>query len=225
MANLTIGHLSKSDESKLSAIPVKEGQVIYSEKNGVQFVDYASTRHTLGSVLYGIYNGTTFLDFSTATKTDILTALGASSVPDGQLINIGKSICNYRIIGSTSMLAKNNKDSIELDASSYGYVINIPNLTDTDIVTIDLLVSINNTSNGNKTFLLSISNDGTITAASSMDVDGDFDSSTCDVLVNKSGTMYLIGAKVKSVIKIASYSVSINGTVSNDAEGFYAIIP
>lgn len=221
MANLKIGHLSKSDESKISAIAVKDGQVIFSEKNGVQFVDYKSARHTLGSVLHGIYNNTSFLDFSTSTVANILAALKVSDVPDGQLVKIGESIYSYRVIGSHRMLVKQNKDSVEVAASSYGYIINIPNRTDSDTVTIEALVSINNSTNGNKTFFLTISNAGTITTASSGDIDGDFNSSTCDVTVARYGTMYWIGAKVKSILKVVSYSVTINGTVSNDAEGFY----
>ena len=85
----------------------------------------------------------------------------------------------------------------------------------------EALVSINNSTNGNKTFFLTISNAGTITTASSGDIDGEFNSSTCDVTVARYGTMYWIGAKVKSILKVVSYSVTINGTVSNDAEGFY----
>lgn len=220
MANLSIGHLTTDKESKISTTPVTDGRVIFSEKNGLQFVDYNSKRHTLGNVLHGIYNGTAFLDFSTSTISEILTALKNSTVPDGQMITTG-SMYQYRIIKNYRILAMPNRNGIDVAASSRGYLINIPKRTTSDTITIDAIVSINNTTNGNKTFFLKIANDGTITAASSGDVDGDFNASTCNVTVTREGTLYWIGASVKSYLKIVSFSVSINGTITNDVEGFY----
>ena len=221
MADLLIGHLLTSDESKISTLAVKEGQVINSEKGGLQFIDYAGARHTLGNVLHGIYNKTSFINFSATTVANCLAALKDSKVPDGQMVNVGEVIYQYRVIGSHRLLTKPNKTSMEVDTGTPGYIIYLPKRKDSDTVTIDLLVSVNNTTHGDKTFLLKIANDATIVTASSADIDGDFDSSTCDVSVSKYGSMYWIGVKSKSVLKVISYSVAINGTTVNDSEGFY----
>lgn len=220
MGLLKIGHLLKNDESKISSVSVNEGQVIFSEKSGMQFVDYGSKRHTIGSVLSGIYNNSSLLEFSTDKITDCLSVLAVNEIPDGQLVSFKGVVYQYRIIDKYRLLTKINKTSTEVNTGDTGYVIYFPNYNSSDSVTIDLLISINNSTNGDKTFLLRIEND-TLVTASCNDIDGDFNLDTCSVVINKGGPMYRIGASEKSIIKIISYSVTINGTTTNDTEGCY----
>ena len=49
--NITFGHIEKNAEAKISTTAVANGQIIFSEKSGHQFIDYADKRHTYGSVL------------------------------------------------------------------------------------------------------------------------------------------------------------------------------
>ena len=46
MSNFVPGHLDKNSEAKINNVNVVNGQVIYSEKSGMQFIDYADKRHT-----------------------------------------------------------------------------------------------------------------------------------------------------------------------------------
>lgn len=88
MGNLNIGHLKTADSAKISTIPVKEGNVIYSEGPGMQFVDFNSKRHAYGSVLSGVYNGSTYVDFNDATIAEIFTALLNNNTQSGQIVTM-----------------------------------------------------------------------------------------------------------------------------------------
>ena len=70
MSEFRPGHLSTSDESKIDNLKVVNGRTIYSEKSGLQFVDYADKRHTYGPILTCIFNDTGYVDFTTSTIDD-----------------------------------------------------------------------------------------------------------------------------------------------------------
>lgn len=214
------GHLDKNSESKINSTAVNNGQVIYSEKSGHQFIDYAGKRHTYGSVLAGVYNDAGYVDFTTSTINDSLAAIKSNGfVADGQIIKIANSVYKYRKIGDNNFVVKLDESNVEVDASTVGFVVYLPEFATGDLVSIDFLVSITNDTNANKLFLVKVV-DNEIDLNACRDLDGQFDSSTFDLTVAHNGSgIFTISANIASTLKVVSYSVTSSGSVKN--EGLY----
>lgn len=106
---LQIGHLGKADAAKINNVPVKEGQVIFSEDHSVQFVDYANKRHIYGDIISGVFNDT-YVDFnSNISWNGILNAIKVNgNVKDGQKVKILDTIMTYRKIGQYNFITVEN---------------------------------------------------------------------------------------------------------------------
>lgn len=220
MSDFRPGHLNKESESKISSISVAEGQIIYSEKSGMQFIDYADSRHTYGSVLAGVYNDTGFVDFTTSTLNDSLQAIKNNGfVIDGQIVKVGNVIYKYRKIGDNNFIIKVDESNVDIEQSKTGFVVYLPGFTSGDLVSINFLVSISNETNANKVFLVKVI-DNTIDMTLCKDLDGEFDSNTFDLTVAHNGSgLFTISANIASTLKVISYSVSSSGSAAN--EGLY----
>lgn len=221
MSNFVPGHLDKDSESKISNIAVATGQVIYSEKSGLQFVDYGDRRHTHGQVLTGVYNQDTgFVDFTNSTLNDSLSAIKSNGlVIDGQIIKVGNLIYKYRKIGDNNFITKIEESSVDIEESKVGFVVYLPEFATDDLVDIDLLVSVYNETNSNKIFLVKVI-DNVISLESCRDLDGVFDSNTFDLSINHNGSgLFTVTATKASTLKVISFSVSSSG--SNKNEGIY----
>lgn len=219
----TFGHLTKTDEDKISKIPVVEGKVIYSENSAMQFVDYASGRHTYGSVLSGIYDGTKYIDFSSTAINDCLTSIKTYGlVPNGQLVKIGNAVYQYRKIGNNNFIVKMDESNITINASEVGYIIYIPEFATGNNVNMNILISITNATYPNKLFMVKIKNNA-LDTASCEDLDGTFDASTFDVKFKNVGNgLFAISTTIDtSTIDIVSYSLSSSG--SSVSEGLYVV--
>ena len=222
MSNIVFvpGHLDKNSESKINATQVVNGQVIYSEKSGHQFIDYADKRHTYGSVLSGVYNDTGYKDFTTSTLSGSLEAIKSNGfVADGQIIKVDNSIYKYRKIGDNNLIIKVDESNVHVEQSKVGFVVYIPGFVTGDLVNIDFLVSISNETNTNKLFLVKVVNNE-VDLTTCQDLDGTFDSSTFDLTVAHNGSgIFKISANIASTLKVVSYSVSSSGSSKN--EGLY----
>ena len=214
------GHLDKNSEAKINNTAVANGQVIYSEKSGHQFIDYAGKRHTYGSVLAGVYNDTGYVDFTTSTISDSLDAIKTNSfVVDGQMVKIANSVYKYRKIGDNHLIVKVDESNVDVDASTVGFVVYLPEFATGDLVSIDFLVSVSNDSNANKLFFVKVV-DNEIDLTACKDFDGQFDSSTFDLTVAHNGNgIFTISANIASTLKVVSYSVTSSGSTKN--EGLY----
>ena len=224
MANkLKIGHLSKTDESKIATVPVTEGQVIYSENSGMQFVDYANNRHTQGHVISGIYNSGVFTDFADSDLDTVLSLIKTNGfINDGQIIRIGNAIYKYRKVGDNNFITRIDHFGIEVPEGEVGFAINVPGFSDGDTVNISLLVSVSNETNGDKLFLVNVVNNE-IDFTQCEDMDGAFDSATFDITLAHNGNgLFTISANIESKLKVVSYTVT-SDTGLSEHEGFYIV--
>lgn len=216
------GHLDKNSEAKINTTEVKTGQVIYSEKSGHQFIDYADKRHTYGSVLAGVYNndGTGYVDFTASTIKDSLAAIKTNGfVVDGQMVKLANSIYKYRKIGDNHLVVRVDESPVDVDASTVGFVVYLPEFATGDLVSINFLVSVSNNTNANKLFFVKVVNNA-IDLTACKDFDGQFDSSTFDLTVAHNGNgIFTISADIASTLKVISYSVASSGSAKN--EGLY----
>lgn len=219
-AKFVPGHLDKNSEGKINTTAVVNGQVIYSEKSGHQFIDYADKRHTYGSVLAGVYNDTGYVDFTTSTIKDSLAAIKTNGfVVDGQMVKLANSVYKYRKIGDNHLVVKVDESSVDVDVSTVGFVVYLPEFATGDLVSIDFLVSVSNDTNANKLFFVKVV-DNAINLAACKDFDGQFDSSTFDLTVAHNGNgIFTISANIASALKVISYSVTSSGSAKN--EGLY----
>ena len=224
MSNFVPGHLDKDSESKINDLEIKTGQMIYSEKSGLQFVDYKDKRHTYGPVLAGIYNeGSGYVDFTVSTLNDSLNAIKNNGlVIDGQIVKVGNLIYKYRKIGNNHFITKIEESSVDIEESKVGFMVYFPEFAEEDSIDIDMLVSVYNEANSNKIFLIKIV-DNNIDLASCQDLDGAFDSSTFDLSVVHNGSgLFTVSATIASTLKVISFSVSSSG--SNKNEGIYVAV-
>lgn len=214
-----IGHLSKEQASVLPVIPIDNGQVIYNEKDGMQFVDYVNKRHAYGSIVSGIFNGSSYIDFTTS---DLATVIGAiktnANVTDGQLINVNDSIYMYKKINDKNFIVKVNDTQNLVSANTLGYAIYLPEYKSGDRVNIDLLISISNDVYKEKVFLVKVENNS-INFDSCLDLEGSFNPGSLAItLVNDNG-LFGFTSTLNSRIRVISYSVTSTGSSIN--EGFY----
>ena len=215
------GHLNITDESKIGNLKVVNGRTIYSEKSGLQFVDYADKRHTYGPILTCIYNDAGYVDFTTSTLDGSLDAIKEYGfVVDGQIIKVD-GLYKYRKIGDNNLIVKIDESNIDMEESKVGFVIYLPEYAEGDLVDIDLLLSLYNETNGIKLFLVKIV-ENEISLSQCQDMDGTFDSSTFNLSVTHNGSgLFMITAAIASSLKVVSYSVSSSGSSKN--EGLYVV--
>ena len=220
MGYLIPGHLDKDSESKINNVSVANGQFIFSEKSGVQFVDFNDKRHTYGSVLTGIYNDSGYVDFTTSTLNDSLQAIKTNQlINDGQIIKVGDLIYKYRKINNKNFIIKVDESNIDVDQGKVGFIVYLPEFVDGDMVNINFLISISNETNSNKVFLVKVINN-TIDMTLCQDLDGTFNSDTFDISITHKGSgLFSVSTSVASTLKIVSYSVSSSGSAKN--EGLY----
>ena len=221
--DLKYGYLKEADASLIDSVEVKNGQVIHSEDHGVQFIDYENKRHVHGSVLPGVYNDDGYIDFSEMYPSDILDAITENGfIKDGQVIKTNETIYQYRKIENKNLIVKMNEDYITTEKSQISYVIYLPEYADGNLVNIDVLVSIDNTTNGKKLFLVKIV-DNVLDLTACEDMDGTFDSTTFDISVAHDTTnkLFTISTNIASKLKVISYSVSSSG--SSKHEGLYVV--
>lgn len=215
------GHLV--DDNKINNVGVTNGQVIYAEESGLQFIDYADKRHTYGPVLTGIYDTSNgFVNFSTTTLDNTLEVIKNNGlVVDGQILKIGDSFYKYRQITNNkdSLIVQIDDSQINIEDERIGYVLYLPDHVQGDIVNANLLISIHNTEIGNKLLLVKIINNS-VDVSQSRDLDGKFDyaSSGINIEYDPSG-LFLITVAGSSTFKMVSYSV--NSTGSSKCEGLY----
>lgn len=221
MSEFKPGHLTTSDEAKIAKLKVVNGRTIYSEKSGLQFVDYADKRHTYGPILTCIYNDTGYVDFTTSTLDESLAAIKSNGfVVDGQIIKVD-GLYKYRKIGDNNLIIKMDESNVDIEESKVGFVIYLPEFVSGDKVNIDLLLSVYNETNGTKIFLVKVV-DNVIDLTQCRDLDGAFDSSTFDLSVSDNGSgVFTIAANIASSLKVVSYSVSSSGSSKN--EGLYVV--
>ena len=218
--SVVIGHLDKNSEAKISDVTVANGQIIHSEKSGMQFIDFADKRHTYGSVLTGVYNDSGYIDFTTSTLSGSLNAIKTNGfIVDGQIVKVDNSIYKYRKIGDNNLLVKLDESNVEVEQSKVGFVVHVPGFVEGDLVNIDFLVSLSNDTNSNKLFLVKVINN-VIDLTACQDFDGTFNSNTFDLIIAHNGSgLFTISATVASTLKVVSYSVTSSG--SNKNEGLY----
>lgn len=220
--NFVPGYLDQNSESKIGSTSVVNGQVIYSEKSGLQFIDYADKRHTYGSVLTGIYNTTGFVNFATATLDEALAAIKANGmVVDGQNLKIGDTIYKYRCItdNKESLIVRIDESHADIEEEQIGYVLYLPEHAEGDLVDVDLLMSVTNEEFGTKLMLVKII-DNSVNSASCKDLDGTFDYGESGIYIeyDPSG-LFLITVAAGSTFKVISYTVKSSG--SSKSEGLY----
>ena len=219
MADLKLGHLAKDQASLISSIPVKDGQVIYSEGHNMQFVDYLNKRHTYGSVISGIYNDSGYVDFNGLDLPSILTTIKLNgNMNDGQLITADNSIYIYKNINDKNLLIKINDTENLVNANDIGYAIHLSEYTDGDSVDMDVLISIYNEVHGDRLFLIKVE-DSTINYAKCEDLNGVFDQANLDLLLTNVNGLFTFTLTQNSKFKVVSYSISSSGSSTND--GFY----
>lgn len=218
--NFVPGHLDKNSEAKIGTTAVVNGQVIFSEKSGHQFIDYANKRHTYGSVLAGVYNDSGYVDFTASTLSDSLNAIKTNGfVADGQVIKVDNSVYKYRKIGDNNLIVKLDESNVDVEANKAGFVVYLPEFATGDSVSMDLLVSLSNETNSNKIFLVKVV-DNVVDLTACKDLDGTFDSSTFDLTVAHNGSgIFTISTNIASTLKVVSYSVTSSGSAKN--EGLY----
>ena len=216
----TPGHIAANYANKINNVAVTNGNCIYSEKHGLQFVDYADKRHTYGSVLSGVYNNTAFVDFTTSTLADSLEAIKSNGfVVDGQIIKVGNSIYKYRKIGINNFIIKLDESSIDVEELKTGFVVNLSEFATGDLADINFLVSVSTEANANKVYLLKVVKNKLDTTLC-QDLDGVFDPDAfeLDVIHNGAG-LYSVTAKSECTLRVISYSVTSTGSSKN--EGLY----
>ena len=220
--NFTPGHLTSSSENKINDIAVQTGNVIYSEKNGLQFVDYADKRHTYGSVLSGVFNNNAFVDFTISTLDNSLEAIKNNGfVSDGQIIKVGNLIYKYRKIGNNNFIIKIDESNVDVEASKTGFVVYVPEFVSGDLVDINFLISVSDTANNSKVYLVKVI-DNEIDLNSCQDIDGVFDSTTFNLTVTHNGSgIFVIKATTDAKLRIISYSLLSSGSPKN--EGLYVV--
>lgn len=220
MSYLIPGHLDKDSEAKINNLPIATGQLVFSEKSGVQFVDYSDKRHTYGSVLSGIFNDTGYVDFTTSTLNDSLQAIKVNNlVQDGQIIKVGDLIYKYRKIGNNNFIIKIDESNVDIEQGKIGFVVYLPDFASGDLVNINFLVSISNENNVNKVFLVKVVNNS-VDLTLCQDLDGTFDSNAFNLTVSHNGSgLFSISATAACSLKVVSYSVSSSGSTKN--EGLY----
>ena len=217
--NFKPGHLDKNSQSKINNVQVANGTVVYSEKSGLQFIDYADTRHTYGSVLSGIYNPNGFVDFTTSSLNEAVLAIKTNGlVTDGQLIKVGNTIYRYRYINDAHLITTVDKDELDVQAEKIGYIIHLPEYNEGDVIDIDLLVSITSEENGHKMYLIKVI-DNVLDLSSCKDLDGILNQDTFDLSIQQNGNIFTITVANASTLKVVSYSLSSSGSSKN--EGLY----
>lgn len=218
MPDLKIGHLDNGEETLLNKIPIKNGQVIYSEDSGSQFVDYSNKRHVQGGVISSIYNNG-YINLKETEISDVVNIIKTNgTLKDGQIIKVGNSVYMYRNIHGKTFIANVNDADNSVAQNSVGYVINIPDYASGDKVNIDLLISITNETNGKKLFLLKMV-DNVLDLSACKDLDGTFDSANLNINITQQNGLFMIVPTVASTIKVISYGVTSTGSSAN--EGFY----
>lgn len=218
----TPGHLTAESASKINNVAVKTGTVIYSEKDSLQFVDYADKRHTYGSVLSGVYNDTAFVDFTISTLDNSLEAIKSNGfVVDGQIIKVGNLIYKYRKIGNNNFIIKIDESNVDIEESKAGFIVYVPEFASGDLVDINFLLSVSNESNVNKVFLVKVVGNA-IDLTLCQDLDGVFNSNTFDLDITHNGSgVFVVSASTACTLKVISYSVSSSGSSKN--EGLYVV--
>ena len=220
MSELKIGHLGQSKESLVANIPIEEGTIIYSEKSGMQFVDYAGKRHTYGSIISGIYNEDEFVDFSTSDFDTIISAIKENGfIVDGQIIKVGNTVYQYRNVKGKNLIIKMNETGIIMDKFKIGYAVYLPDYTDGDSVDIDFLIAISNNVYGNKLFYVKVV-DNKLSIADCDDMDGTFNPDEFDISIIHNGNgLFTLSTTITSTMNIISCTVSSTG--SSIHEEFY----
>lgn len=211
MSNLTIGYLPKADESKISTIPVTEGQIIYSENSGVQFVDYENTRHVYGNVITGVYSDNSYVDFTVLeVSSNILDYINTNGlVTDGQLVKCKNGIYRYRKINNTLYLTNVDKSHSHAH-TGIAFVINTSNAQ----ANIDALVSISSsTGDSSKLFFIKIIN-GAIDLASCKDLDGELDTENFPITVTNTDGLFEFATSYDATLQLISYSANVSNTES-----------
>lgn len=216
-----LGHLSKEQASLIATIPVVKGQVIYSEKHNAVFADYEGKRHVYSSVLSGIFNESGYVDFTTSELSTVLDCIKQdNTVSDGQLINSNNSVYMHKKINDNDFLIKIDDTETLVKANKVGYIIHLPEYKDGDSVNIDLLISISNSVNGDKLFLIKIENN-MINYNACEDMDGTFNQNNLNLQLSNTNGLFAFSLTVESKIKIVSYSVTSTG--NSDNQGFYVV--
>lgn len=219
ITELKIGHLSKDQADLLPSLAIDDGQVIYHEKNGMQFADYLGKRHGYGSVISGVFNGSEYVDFADTDFNTILEVIKSTeSVHHGQIINVNNSIFMYKKVNDNNFIVKLNDTESSVNANTAGYIIHIPNYKDTDNVTIDAVISIYDATHGEKVFFIRIVN-GTLDLSACQDLDGQFVPGDLGISVRTNGGLTAIVSTLNSNLKVISYSVDSTGSAINN--GFY----
>lgn len=226
--DLKYGYLKESDAGLIDSIDITNGQVINSEKHGIQFIDFNNKRHSYsyGTVLSGMYSDTDgYVDFNEFPVAYIINAIKIDpsiSIKDGQIIKCENTLYQYRKIENKNFIIKMNDDYIDTIISRISYAIYLPEYNSGDEVNIDILLTISNSTHGDKLFLIKIINN-TIDLTRCEDMDGTFDSSTFDISVTHDTTnkLFAISTDIESKLKVISYSVSSSGSSQN--EGFYVV--
>lgn len=218
MPDLKMGYLGDEQEYLLSKIPVEDGQVIYSEDSGSQFVDYTNKRYVYGSVISSLYNDN-YINLKDISISDVVNIIKANgTLKDGQIIRVGNSVYMYRnILGKTFIVKVNDADNT-VEENAVGYVINIPDYVVGDLVNIDLVVSITSEEYGKKLFLLKVVNNA-LDLTACKDLDGTFDSATLGLNITHQNGLFMVVPTIDSSLKVISYGVTSSGSSVN--EGFY----
>lgn len=222
--NFTPGHLDKNSEAKINTVEITNGNMIFSEKSGLQFIDYADKRHTYGSVLSGVYNATGFVDFATSTLHEAVDAISKNGlVPNGQIIKVGNTIYRYRYFESldADIITTIDDDYISVNEDKIGYLIHLPEYEEGDMINIDLLVSVTNEEHGHKMYLIKVVNNE-IDYASCKDLDGStITEDSLDLYMALEENLFCFALVYESSFKVISYSLTSSGSDKN--EGLYVV--
>lgn len=217
---LKIGHLSADQEALIGQVPVNEGQIIYSEKSSMQFVDYADKRHTHGSILSGIYHDSKFVDFQTVKIDEVLSAIKANGfVVDGQIIKVGNTVYQYRNVKGKNIIIKTNETSIVTNKHKVCYAVYLPDYVEGDSVSIDFLISIENNIYGDKIYYVKVQ-DNKLDISQCDDMDETFNPDEFGISIIHNGDgLFALSTIVSSNINIISCTVSSTGSATH--EQFY----
>ena len=221
MSNLKIGHLEEAKKSLINDIPVQEGTIVYTDKSGMQFVDFAGDRHTYGSILSGIYsNKYGFLDFANANLKDVIDAIKDNGfVVDGQIIRAGNTVYQYRKVREKHYIIKLNQTGIVMDEFKIRYAVYLPEFVQGDKVAIDLLIANDNNVYDNKVYYVKIE-DNDLDVSQCDDMNDIFNPDEFDISVIHDGNgLFTLSTTITSTMNIISCTV--NSTGSSIHEEFY----
>jgi hypothetical protein len=216
-----MGHLDKTKESVIKDIPVKEGRVVYSEKSGMQFVDFAGERHTYGSILSGIYtNNYGFIDFTDAELRDIVNTIKDNGfVVDGQIVKAGNTVYQYRKVRDKNFIVKMNQTGIVMNKFKIGYAVYLPDFVEGDLVNIDFLIAIDNDVHEDKVFYVRVENNE-LDVSQCDDMNAIFNPNEFDISIIHDGNgLFTLSTTIPSTMNIISCTVNSSG--SSIHEEFY----